>query len=499
MKIKKILCASILVAMILSSFACSDTQNSSTDNNQNNGDTVSGEISSGNSEESDDERIYPDLPERDFGGHEFKIIHWYLGDWESTVREYRDLTAESLNGETINDAVYNRNAVISDRYNVTFTTERVDCGQICTLVSNAVAAGDDAYDLVYARLYEAPALVTGGALYNLYDIPYLNLENPWWDQNSVEALELNGKLNLVATDINVNDKDATAAIAFNKSIVKDLGIEDLYQLVKDGKWTFDKMKEIYSSVSRDLNGDSKMTTDDLWGFLGKNDVIAAFYSGSGETMVSKNDEGLFELTYNNERGINATIKILELMTDKANFFNHHVEGVSDTDYTKLFEEGHGLFFWMRLDEVTNMRSAEVDFGILPTPKYEESQDNYYSMVSQHTTGLPSVPKTASDPERTGIILEALAAESKYTLQPAYYEVSLKSRGARDEESAEMLDIIFSNRVFDPAMIYGFDGFLWNFATNANNGNMDVVSAYTKTEKSITKQIEKFNENILEGN
>ena len=34
----------------------------------------------------------------------------------------------------------------------------------------------------------------------------------------------------------------------------------------------------------------------------------------------------------------------------------------------LFSDGHGLFFWTRMDEVTTLRSMETDFGILPTPK-----------------------------------------------------------------------------------------------------------------------------------
>ena len=51
-----------------------------------------------------------------------------------------------------------------------------------------------------------------------------------------------------------------------------------------------------------------------------------------------------------------------------------------------------------------------------------------------------MPTNASDPERTEIILEALSAESRYTVQPAYYDISLKGKYIRDEECADMLDI-----------------------------------------------------------
>ena len=145
---------------------------------------------------------------------------------------------------------------------------------------------------------------------------------------------------------------------------------------------------------------------------------------------------------------------------------------------------------MRLDEVTNMRASDTDFGILPTPKFDEAQEQYWNTVSHHTTGLMSVPVT-SDAERTSVILEALAAESKYTVQPAYYDVSLKGKSTRDEESGEMLEIIIAGRVFDLGSIYAFGGFEGQYMGIAQNPSSDIVSIYTKLEKSTNKAIDNF--------
>lgn len=67
-----------------------------------------------------------------------------------------------------------------------------------------------------------------------------------------------------------------------------------------------------------------------------------------------------------------------------------------------------------------------------------------------------IPKSAPDTERTGLILEALAAESRYTVIPAYYDIAFKDSG--EEESVDMLDIIFSSRVYDLGELYQFGGF-----------------------------------------
>ena len=188
------------------------------------------------------------------------------------------------------------------------------------------------------------------------------------------------------------------------------------------------------------------------------------------------------------------------MTDDKNFYNHHkgtqaLQSTDDNEYRNLFSDGHGLFFWTRMDEVTTLRGMETDFGILPTPKYEESQENYISFVSQHIMGLMSIPATATDLNRTGIILEALAAESYYTLTPAYYDVALKSKASRDDESAEMLDIIFSNRVYDLGEYFNFGSIFDVLNSVCQDKSKGIASEYEKKASAFTKELDKWFEAI----
>ena len=390
--------------------------------------------------------------------------------------------------------------MVGEKYKFKITLENFSFDELVTKVKNAVSAGDDAYDLAYLRLYEQKNLISGGYFVDFYKIPNVNLENPWWDAGCTESLTVDGKLYLAASSINISDENATAGILFNKQIASNHDIEDPYQLVRDGKWTMDKMRELYSDVTTDINGDGKMGGDDLWGFLGGTDVSSCFYIGAGGTFLSRDENGNLYDSFNSDHNIAVVQKLQELMTDTDNFYNHHsgtqdLKSTDDNEYRDLFSDGHGLFFWSRMDEVTTLRSMETDFGILPTPKYDETQEEYISFVSQHITGLMSIPSTASDLERTGVILEALAAESYYTLTPAYYDVALKSKASRDDESAEMLDIIFSNRVYDPGEYFNFGNIVTSLNTVCENSSKGIVSEYEKKASSIEKALNKWIEAI----
>ena len=189
-----------------------------------------------------------------------------------------------------------------------------------------------------------------------------------------------------------------------------------------------------------------------------------------------------------------------MTTDYNIYFNQHYYGtsvVSDQAYTKMFENGQGLFFLLRLDDIEFMRASETDFGVLPIPKYSEDQDTYYSTVSQHTCGLMSIPVTISDPSRDGIILEALAAESKNLVQPAYYEVNLQGKYTRDNESGEMLEIILANRVYDLGCIYSFGDFANQYQNMTLTKNPDIASLTAKYESKVTAAIDKIVEQYRE--
>ena len=496
-KLKRITAVLIALLMLVPTLAsCSDNtpaETKETTSQQETAQTAESTDASSDETTAEDERIKPNIPESaDFGGDTITFLHWYNTAWTETVRQSRDIYAEGITGEAINDAVYNRNVKIEDAYKVKIALQLEQSTDIASMVGQQVTAGDSTYDVVYQILSAAPALIQKSYFHNLFNVPNIDLEKPWWDQNSISSLSTMGILPLVSTSINVNDKDATAALAFNKTIASNNQLEDLYTLVREGKWTYDKLTEMAEATYNDSNGDGTMTPDDVYGFLGGRDVIDSLYHGSGSQFITKNENDEFVFTFGTERDVDVISKGIDIV-NSVWYFNHHAwKDQSDILYRQIFETGHGLFFWMRLDDVTNMRAGDADFGIIPIPKYEEAQDKYYSLVSQHTTGLMSIPITCAGDELSmvGMVLEALAAESHYTLIPEYIETSLKTKNSRDAESADMLDIILGNRVFDPMNVYSFANFGDAIMDAADANNKDMASLIKSKEKLVNKSIEK---------
>ena len=174
---------------------------------------------------------------------------------------------------------------------------------------------------------------------------------------------------------------------------------------------------------------------------------------------------------------------------------HVMKYFGEQDYTdkmvEMFQGDRALMMWIRLRDVEDLRSMEADFGILPMPKYEESDNSYRSAVNSYVGTMTCIPQTNYDPDMTGYFIEALALESHYTVIPEYYNINLQGKISRDEESREMLDLIFSNRHYDLGEIYDPGNFANTLIFMTMDGKRDIASLWAKQEKSVTRNLEKL--------
>jgi len=476
------LCALVLVFFLAAAFfaACGDGKD---------GKKEGGEVTTTVGTENEDidpvrdrfRRIDPGLPEADYGGYEFSIMHWFVALWNRDDCE--DIVAEELNGDVFNDAVFFRNKAIEEKYNIKITLFRTDINEITSGVKKMIGAGDSTYDLVYQRLHEVMAMIMNGMFYNLNDIPYIDFEKPWWDKRSVEDFSLGGKVYIASSDISTTNQESIGCILFNKQLAQDYALEDLYDVVARGDWTLDYMIEVCKNKAKDLNGDGKLDSDDFIPFGGQDLLTTVLFNGTGGRFAEKDEYDMPVCGFFSERNIDVCNKILDFMYNPDIYINHPT--------TPMFRDNRNIFTMEQMMGMRKLRDMEGDFGVLPAPKYDKSQKGYNSCVSIHQAGLVSVPVTVADPERTGIITEALSAESRYTVQPAYYEISLKGKYVRDEESADMLDILFDTRLYDLGSVGHFGGFETEWLRMVSNNKRDIVSLYEKSEKKIQSDITKL--------
>ena len=499
----KQLCGLILICAVICIplFSCGD--NGENDNTENMGDTPdSYRDSPGENGEIPEEepRLYPEVPDVSYEGYTFSFLTVYSGDVDWTDWNTRDIYAEHINGELINDAVFMRNAVIEEKFGITINEIQGE-GNLSSKMRASASAGDDSYDVVMPRLQDVVTLAQQGLLADLHGIPYLDLEKPWWSRSCVEQMSVGGRLYFVQSDLTVIDKDAMETTVFNKKLIQDHALENPYDLVHSGRWTIDKMIEMSKNVSADLNGDGAWhLKDDRFGLVVQRTSFLSYYAAAEGTIVEKDKDDLPYINFSNERNYALLDKLTAMMQDKENIVDlHRYEGQFGIyeEQAKMFAENRGMFMWIRMRIVENLRNMETDFGIIPLPKYDENQKNYISRMNPNVSTVTAVLKTNPNMERTGIILEALTCESKYVLQPAYYDITLKVKNTRDTDSEAMLDIIYDNRhtLYDIAEIYNFGNFVGTIRRiPTHDGNPNYASQFEKFEGAIQKDIDRTIEN-----
>ncbi len=426
------------------------------------------------------------LPEKDFEGRDYTILL-------RTGYEYEFYTDE-LTGEIINDAVYERNDTLEGRYNIGIrTVDRATTwgsgDRFNPELNASIMAGDAEYDIVAGYAAMILGAVQKDLFINWYDVPYIDVSKRWWSAQIADSLTINGKLFAMTGDIALTVWEDMVCMYFNQKLVEDYGVGDLYELVLNGEWTFEKLLSAVSLVSGDLNGDGRYTADDLYGYISYwSTAIDSYMPAFDIQVVKRGEDGWLSYTMNTERMIGALEKMQALFFDGSNC----AMMVSSGDLQKIFEEDRALIFAHDLRTSAKLREMNSDFGIVPYPKYDDAQEKYYS-TSTDIFSLMLFPATIPDPEFVGLVTEAMCAVSSSTVIPAYYDIALKDKYNRDAQSARMLDIIRDSLIFDVGYLNSFAlstaGHL--FVQLVREGRTDFASAYAKNEKVYLKKLEKM--------
>lgn len=388
------------------------------------------------------------LPERDYGGADYVILA-AAEQWQNTY------AAEESTGDVLNDAVFNRNAAVDERFGVDLQYEVVNgytagTSLVTDKLRGSVQAGDAVYDLLVASsAYTAP-YITGGLLQNLTKMEYLNFDAPWYFKETNNNLTVDGKLYIAAGSFGFNTIDQCGALFFNKEMMDDLGEEHPYQTVLDGKWTYDKMLTLCEKAAMDLNGDGNFTGEDRYGILSTEyEALQWLAYGMGYLITTPDENNLPSLVGPTE----ATVKLLDHLANlKQNKSIYYQAKITPPDeMIPMFSAGQALFaaYCLKLAPYEEMREAP-DFGIIPMPKLNEQQDMYYSKAFVDIAAFPMVLK---DTEMSQIVLEGLQSSSHFDVLPAYYDVVLQRKLTRDEDSAAMIDLIREGIICDFGMAF----------------------------------------------
>ncbi len=438
------------------------------------------------------------LPETDMGGYTLAIYNYTEGSisWANT----RILVAE-LTGDVLNDALYNRQAAIEERFNCKITADETDV--TINLLKTNVTAGDATY-AVYA-VDEGNTLPALPYITAWDNIPYLQLDKQWWNPDATAVYNILNKQIALAGNISLSAVSRAVCMVFNKNIYNEYfaGEDTLYDIVAQNEWTVDRYLTITDTVHADLDGDGAYTKEDLYGLnmgRGFKGYIASFLCGSDMNFTTADSEGNQSFTlHQNEKGIGLLQKLVDKLGGAGYYYNEDksVHGFQPADF---FSSGHALFTQGVPNDIYKLRDMEDDIGIVPMPKYDAAQEKYTAAAWGGATHMLAKTFDMAEGDNLGILLEAMSFAGYFDVIPQYKEIALKTKTARDSESADMLDIIFSSIYFDFGTNILYDGVLAEsfLADIWNKKSSDaIVSSMEKHLPKIEKYIADLNKMIAE--
>ncbi len=496
---KRMLSTLLICAMLTASFASCSESKTNTDETTSTGSAEPGVSEVVETEAETEPEFLPDeLPaDIDFEGETVNIFCW--DSWDPG-----ELFVEEDNGEIAVSAVFNRNLTVEERLNVKLVfdeRERNSAAYGSALkdaVSNQNASGDAAYDMVSCYGMRVASLAVEGALTNLYDTPYIDLEKPWYYESATEAgTLLKDHAYLFAGDISFNALARMSGVYFNRGTITDYNLEDPYTLVLEGTWTIDKMSEMITGLYLDVNSDGKQSDGDQYGLMIAGDQMQTLYYGTGSHFIEHDENGspILSEDVSSERTLTILEKYLSLF-EKQDAYKNPIG-----DDPTIFDTGRTLFYIYPLGHVSDpsLRESEVDYGFIPQPKVEESDENYHASVT-NAVSLFAIPLVVKSLDLSSAVAECMSSEGHRQVTPVIFEQAYKVKYNQDESQRQsvIFDMLRENAVFDLGKIFadtfaGFsNGVIGDTIWSGNNTYSSRLKGFTR---SFNKSIEKLTKNL----
>ena len=336
------------------------------------------------------------------------------------------------------------------------------------------------YDLFCCYSACAATLTANGAAKNLLSFKTMDFTKPWWPANLYADCIINNKLYFCTGDISTNlvymtslvffNKDLMEEFKINETIANEYGEQDIYSLVREGKWTHEALITLCKGVFAEKDGIQGATDDDLYGFNTYGTLTPNFYYGAGFHVIESTDNGL-ELS---EDYLNTDI-VTSILGDIGNFIHssgYAYYGAGDYRAPRdRFAKGLAVFSLAPASHAWGKHNtvSGLEYGAIPVPKYNVSQEKYLS-VHSIPYSMYVVASAAAYPEIAGSFLQCLGKWSYETTKLSIYETTMKGRYADGQDDVEMWELIIDSQTFDMGRV-----FQTQFEHKSSSGNATHVN------------------------
>lgn len=425
----------------------------------------------------------------DFGGQTVRVLA-RGGDIDVKTEFY----AESTDGEVVNDAVFTRNEAVEERLNIQMETILQDYTRhknLATEIRKSVTAGSDDFELVADAMYNSTTMMLEGMFLDLQSLDYLDFSQPWWNAAFLETTSYEGRNYVCMGELSQTMISGAFCIFFNKTMFNEYFPDDpsLYETVNAGEWTLDKLISYSTPMYADLNGNGQADEYDRYGNYFRNQKFLgadAFMGGCNINLLEKNSDGSYTYNGNDERTVKFIEKMEQLLFEDNNTLRWEYN--DDTIMDGMLA-GQVMFTPWMMTGVNSLRDMKDDYGIIPMPKLDETQEDYNAFCHNGSTAF-AIPTTEDTPDTVAAFLEAMSAETYRVVTPAYFETALKGKYSRDDETSQMLDLIVDGIYLDITYIFSsVDVMRGILGDSASCGK--AVSTLAAKEKAFLKEMDKI--------
>ena len=339
--------------------------------------------------------------------------------------------------------VKTRNSMVENRFNISVYSKNVDPDTMFTELSNSVRAGDYYADLLMIPQYYISQFAISGLLFNLNSLPFVNFDAGYNIESGVSAAMALSK-GYAAAGWACFDPDCLSAVFFNRQLVADAGLESPYELVRQGKWTWDEFF-VYTGAVEGLN--EKRAEGSLEAVYSYGSQNAALYLADlvfiseGNSFISGGlgNEPFVSITYDSSLHAMGTAQTLYSDPHKD---RNSMEAIS------TFASGGSVFLIDRLSTMKKISNSDAEWGIVPLPKASAEQENYRTLMSNEALFF-AVPANCNSSETVSRILSAMNAASLGFMADAYVTDAMYYY-LRDNDSVEMMEKICYSAYYDMA-------------------------------------------------
>ena len=446
----RVLALALTVLMLGSMLLACKKKNENTEDTTNGGDVVAPNTDTGKKNVLDGVR---------YNGETLYVYGWIPSNIVEQVKEF------SSELGIVEQNVYKRLDETEKQLNINVEwKEEQGNGSHPEFIQNAVIANTTgAYDAICSYSQWAAALTTQGVSRNLLQFNTLDFTHPAWPADMVDQTTMYNKLYFCTGDISTNlifmtslvfvNMDMVSTWKINEKIQEKYGEANIYDLVREGKWTYDAMFTLTDGIWQNSDGVAGKTEGDTYGLGTDTSMLCNFYSGAGYAIVESDENGLYlSEDYTDVDSIEKLLKdVVEPLYDGGFCYTY-------SSYAKArdnFSAGLNLFSLAPASHayVKHYHTDNLNYAALPVPKYDEAQDGYHSYHS-YPYSQYLVTTGATNPEIAASFLQCLAQWSYDTTRIAIFENTMKARFAQgDSDIAEMWEIIVDSQTFDLSRIF----------------------------------------------